>query len=166
MKMSEKLNLILTRFFNLTRAYWMVVTGTTIGFGDLGPTQALTRAICIFWIPLAVAVLGEFLGRVANCWIDRRNDDMEARFLKRAMTLADLERMDTDDNDKVTPDEFLRYMLVSLQKVEADEIDEILELFHKLDKSNTGAIDKADLMNTYNLNARPGVAVDSTILRT
>ena len=143
----------------------MVVTGTTIGFGDLGPTQAMTRAICIVWIPLAVAVLGEFLGRVANTWIDRRNDEIEARFLKRAMTMADLQRMDTNADDKVSAEEFLRYMLISLQKVEVAEIDAILALFRKLDKSNTGAINKEDLMSNYNLNVRPGVAVNSTILR-
>lgn len=144
--------------------YWMVVTGTTIGFGDLGPTQMVTRCICILWIPLAVAVLGEILGRIAGAYIARSTDAMEVKFLQRAMTLADLRRMDTDNDSKVAPHEFLRYMLVALQKVEKEEIDEILELFKKLDKSNTGFIEKEDLMSNYNFALRPGVTIRASDL--
>lgn len=139
----------------LPRLYWMVVTGTTVGFGDLGPTQMVTRCICILWIPLAVAVLGEFLGRIAATYIDRRNDDMEDAFMERTMTLADLRCMDTDNDSRVSPQEFLRYMLVALQKVEKEEIDEIMELFQKLDKSNTGFIDKEDLMSHVTMRCPP-----------
>lgn len=67
--------------------------------------------------------------------------------------------MDNDNDARVSPNEFLRYMLVSLQKVEEKEIDDIMELFKKLDKSNTGFIEKEDLMSNYNLALRPGVAV-------
>jgi hypothetical protein len=142
--------------------YWMVITGATVGFGDLGPTNLVTRSICILYIPLAVAVLGEFLGRVAGASIDRRNNEAEARFMNRSMTLGDLRRMDMDEDGKVSPVEFLRYMLVTLQKVEKEEVDEIMALFKKLDKSNTGTIDQQDLMNQYQLNVRPGVTVNAS----
>ena len=128
-------------------------------FGDLGPTQMATRCLCIVWIPLAVAILGECLGRIAGAYIDRRNDDKEDEFLQRAMTLADLRRMDTDKDGMVSPTEFLQYMLVALQKVEKQEIDEILDLFKKLDKSSNGFIEKDDLMSNYNLCLTPGAAV-------
>lgn len=39
------------------------------------------------------------------------------------MTLGDLDRMDVDGSGDVSPDEFLRYMLVALQKVEKEDID-------------------------------------------
>jgi hypothetical protein len=137
--------------------YWMVVTGTTVGFGDLGPSQTLTKCICILYIPLGVAVLGEFLGRVAGAYIERKNDEVEDRFMNRAMTLGDLQKMDTSKNGKVGPGEFLSYMLVAMQKVEKEEIDEIMDMFKKLDRSNTGAINKEDLGHQYQLNVRPGV---------
>jgi hypothetical protein len=140
----------------------MVITGATVGFGDLGPTSMVTRSICILYIPLAVAVLGEFLGRIAGAYIERRNIEAEARFMNRAMTLGDLRTMDTDEDGKVTPVEFLRYMLVALQKAEKEEVDEIMALFKKLDKSNTGTIDQQDLMNQYQLSVRPGVTVNAS----
>jgi Ca2+-binding EF-hand superfamily protein len=114
---------------------------------------------------LAVAVLGEVLGRIAGAYIDRSNDEMEDRFMKRAMTLADLRRMDSDNDARISPSEFLQYMLVALQKVEKEEIDEIMQLFKTLDKSNTGFIDKEDLMSNYNLALRPGVAVTASNLQ-
>jgi hypothetical protein len=137
----------------------MVVTGTTIGFGDYGPTETATRCICIIYIPLSVAVLGEFLGRIAASHIERRNDAIEGRFLDRTMTVADLHKMDTDQNDKVSPNEFLSYMLVALQKVEKEDIDEIMDLFHKLDKSKTGNISKEDLVCQFQLSVKPGLIV-------
>ncbi len=115
----------------------------------------------MIYIPLAVAVLGEFLGRVAGAYIDRKNDEVEDQFLNRAMTLGDLQKMDTSQDGKVDPGEFLSYMLVAMQKVEKEEIDEIMDLFRKLDKSNTGTIDKEDLVDQYQLNVRPGVILRS-----
>lgn len=84
--------------------------------------------------------------------------------MRQAMTLADLRRMDTNNDNKVSPDEFLRYMLVALQKVDKQDIDEIMTLFQKLDKDNSGFIDKDDLMSNYNLSVRPGVVITASDL--
>ena len=64
-----------------------------------------------------------FLGHIADSVIERNNDRVEDQFLSRAMTLGDLDRMDVDGSGDVSPDEFLRYMLVALQKVEKEDID-------------------------------------------
>jgi Ca2+-binding EF-hand superfamily protein len=50
-------------------------------------------------------------------------------------------------------------VLVALQKVEQEDIDDIMDLFRKLDKSRTGTINKADLTEQYRLNIKPGVAL-------
>lgn len=97
--------------------YWMFVTGTTIGFGDLSPTHTLTKAICIVYLPLAAAVFGEMLAQIAGAYIERCSDEIEDAFLDRALDKGDLEKMDLDNNDIVKPYEFLSYMLVTLGKV-------------------------------------------------
>ena len=71
-----------------------------------------------------------FLGQVAEAYIERQNEEAEDKFLNRAMTLGDLERMDTDKNGKVDREEFLRYMLVALQKVEKEDVDGTHEQFN------------------------------------
>jgi hypothetical protein len=124
----------------------MVITGTTVGFGDLGPTTVGTKIACVFYVPLAVAVLGEFVGRIAAAYMERKQGKVESQFMARSMTLSDLEVIDTDKDKRVSEKEFLCFILVALQKVEKEEIDEIMTLFRKLDRSNTGTIDKEDLI--------------------
>jgi hypothetical protein len=135
--------------------YWMVITGTTVGFGDLGPTTVGTKIACVFYLPLAVAVLGEFVGRIAAAYVDRKQHQVESQFMARSMTLSDLDVIDTNKNGRISENEFLSFMLVALQKVEREEIDEIMTLFHEFDKSNTGTIDKGDLseMSSRHLNS-------------
>ena len=129
----------------------MMITGTTVGFGDLQPSSVATRGIAVVWIPLAVAMLGKFLGQVAGIYLERRNDAVEQRFLARAMTLSDVRRMDTDRDGHVSPEEFMCYMLLALQKVKQEDIDEIRALFDKFDKDNDGDIDKDDLSQSFSV---------------
>ena len=128
-----------------------MITGTTVGFGDLQPSSVATRGIAVVWIPLAVAMLGKFLGQVAGIYLERRNDAVEQRFLARAMTLSDVRRMDTDRDGRVSPEEFMCYMLLALQKVKQEDIDEIRALFDKFDKDNDGDIDKDDLSQSFSV---------------
>lgn len=125
--------------------YWLVVTGTTVGFGDYHPTQPLTRIFCIFFLPVAVAVLGELLARIASAYMDRKRRQKEREFLSRSMELCDLQVMDTDENGRVDRAEFMTYMLVALHKVSKEDITEIRELFDKLDIDGNGAITLDDL---------------------
>lgn len=97
--------------------YWMFVTGTTIGFGDLSPTHTWTKVICIIYLPLAAAVFGELLAQIAGAYIERCSDEIEDAFLDRALKRGDLEKMDLENNNIVKPYEFLSYMLVTLGKV-------------------------------------------------
>eukprot|EP00536_Pseudo-nitzschia_multiseries_P000123 jgi/Psemu1/177967/e_gw1.3.68.1 len=125
--------------------YWMVVTGTTVGLGDEYPTSDWSKAICILYIPLLVVFAGNFLGRMASVYVDKRNGAIEAKFFERAMRESDLEKMDTNKDNRVSKDEFLVYMLTTMQKVEKDDIDEIFELFNKFDKDRSGVLTANDL---------------------
>jgi len=142
--------------------YWMFMTGTTIGFGDFSPTTPLTKIICILYIPLATAVFGELLSHIAGAYMDRNVDKIEDAFLARALNVGDLEKMDCDKDGIVKPHEFLSYMLVTMQKCEKEDVDEILALFYHLDKDGNGCLNKLDLSNKYNLSIRPGVVATAT----
>ena len=114
-------------------------------------TKTLTKSIGIFYIPLAVAVFGELLGRIAAAYVERRNDEVEEKFLHRTMTLADLRTMDTDKDNRVSEVEFLKYMLIALQKVDKEDIDEIMDVFRSLDKSGTSYINQEDIRKSFQL---------------
>jgi len=131
--------------------YWIMITATTIGLGDETPENPWSKMICIVYIPLLVAFCGSFLGQIATSYVDKRNDRLEAQFFNRAViTESDIEKMDLDDNGYVTKDEFLIFMLLTLQKVESADIDEIVDLFHKLDKDNSGTLCVDDIATISN----------------
>jgi hypothetical protein len=126
--------------------YWMVITATTIGLGDETPIHPLSKALCIIYIPVAVYATGRFLGLIASSFLDKRDNKMEEEFLSRALTLGDLKRMDFDHDGRVSEAEFLIYMLLTLQKVEEEDIEDILHVFQKLDKTGDGYLSTEDLL--------------------
>jgi Ion channel len=129
----------------LNSLYFLVMTGTTVGFGDLHPNLPEVRIFAIFFLPLSVAVLGELMARIAGLYMDRKHNRAEREFLSRGLTLCDLHRMDLDQNGHVDKHEFLAHMLVALQKVSKEDVDEIMDLFNKLDKDKDEVLSEEDL---------------------
>jgi hypothetical protein len=125
--------------------YWLTITGTTIGFGDLTPQSEFSKIYSIVYIPVTVFLVGYFVENVAELYVDKRNDAAEEIFLNKALTESSLETMDADNDNKVTKVEFLTYVLKTLGKVEQSELDYILSIFEKLDKDGSGTLTKEDI---------------------
>ncbi|GAX21292.1 potassium channel subfamily K member 16 [Fistulifera solaris] len=142
--------------------YFTVTAGTTIGFGDYHPDHPLVRLACCFFLPLLVAVLGQFLAAVASVYMKRQRRQAERKFLTRTMTIYDMQAMDENNDGEVQESEFLAFMLVALNKVNKDEITEIMSLFDRLDVSKSGTIDMKDLVVSKAEIFR-GVLGDSTV---
>lgn len=115
------------------------------GFGDYHPGQPLVRLACSFFLPLLVAVLGRFLAAVASVYMRSQRRRAELKFLSRTMTIYDMQAMDENNDGEVQKSEFLAFMLVALNKVDQEDITEIMSLFDKLDVSKTGSIGMKDL---------------------
>ena len=129
--------------------YWAAISGFTVGFGDFAPATQTGRLVCIFFLPFAVAVIGEMLSQIAGVYMSHQREASESKLFQRALTLSDLKRLDADNDGIVDKTEFLTYMLVALQKVEKEDIEEIMKVFDRLDvdKSGTLTTDDLDLIN-------------------
>ena len=78
--------------------------------------------------------------------MDRKQREKERDFLSRSLALSDLSVMDTNADGSVERSDFLAYMLVALQKVSKDDVDEILQLFDRLDIDGNEKLTKEDLV--------------------
>ena len=89
--------------------------------------------------------MGEMLSQIAGVYMIRQREASESKFFQRDLTLSDLKRLDTDKDGSVDKAEFLTYMLVALQKVEKEDIDEIMGVFDRLDIDKSGNLTADDL---------------------
>lgn len=69
--------------------------------------------------------------------------------MSRSLTLCDLEIMDRNSDGEVDKAEFLAYMLVALQKVNQEDVDEIIALFHKFDKTENDRLSRHDIVSDW-----------------
>mmetsp|Transcript_12195 Transcript_12195/g.26381 ORF Transcript_12195/g.26381 Transcript_12195/m.26381 type:complete len:379 (+) Transcript_12195:195-1331(+) len=126
--------------------YYCAITTTTVGYGDLTPSEEGTRLFSILFLPFAVVVLAKVLGGVAGVYLDSQARKMEREFLRRELTLRDLAVMDENCDGSVQMGEFLSFMLVAMQKVSEEDVQELKDLFHHLDADGGGTLQKEDLM--------------------
>lgn len=126
--------------------YYWNCTATTIGFGDLSPKTQLGRLLAVFFIPLSVVTLGEV---IANCFAyitSRAAAKAEKDFIRREITLSDLEYLDVNGDGRVDELEFVTFMLLAMQKVDMRMMNDLKHLFHALDAGKDGFIQKEDLI--------------------
>lgn len=126
--------------------YYCCITGSTVGFGDLYPGSQLGRLFAVPVILLAVGIMGSWLGAAADVIVERRQAAFHQRLKNRELTIADLEVMDADEDGKVTMAEYLAFMLVSMNKVDKDLIEQLMDQFNRLDADGTGSLEKEDLI--------------------
>lgn len=125
--------------------YWCVMTGTSVGYGDLVPTTSFTRWFSILYIPLSVGCISAALGRIANIFVEQEIAKANSKLLKREVTLEDLEIMNADGDGEVSPLEFVEHMLKVMHKVDQNLLDELHDQFEKLDADGSGGLQQDDL---------------------
>jgi potassium channel subfamily K len=128
--------------------YYAVVTGCTIGYGDLAPETQHQRFLAILFIPLACAVTGNCLAYFANYVLERqsatyRKLNFEAH---SELTVEDLRTMDITGDGKVAWFEFLEFMLIATRKADPEFLDELRDYFDRLDVANTGELSQDTLI--------------------
>ena len=77
--------------------------------------------------------------------MSRKAQTQQKDFFNRKLTLKDLQIMDTGKSGAVTYDEFLIFMVVTMGKVEMNDVKEIENLYKKLDKDHNGQLSINDL---------------------
>jgi len=126
--------------------YYVIVTAATIGYGDEAPKSQKSRLMAVFLIPMAVAAMGHWLSVVAGYIIESQQSKFRRQRFAQELTLDDLDVMDEDGDGLVTQIEFLEFMLIAMDKCDADTIASLKEYFARLDRDGSGTLSKDDLV--------------------
>ena len=129
----------------LDSVYWCIMTGTSVGYGDLVPRKNNTIWFSVVFIPLSVGVMSAALGRIANIFVEQEVFKSNTKLLKREVTLEDLEEMNADGDGEVSPIEFVEHMLKKMHKVDQNLLDELHHQFELLDADGSGGLQQDDL---------------------
>ena len=129
--------------------YFVIVTATTLGFGEVVPISPSGRLATALFIPLAVGAMGHWLAIVAKFIVDRRQSSVRRHYLESQvghLTAADLHAMDSDDDGNVSRSEFVEFMLLAMSKVDKSLLEELRNHFDRLDADKSGLLSKSDLI--------------------
>lgn len=121
--------------------YFLVVTASTLGYGDVVPQSVAGKAFAIGW--LLVASLG-FARTVADGveWrLGVGQAKLRARLLADRMSTADFVAADTDGDGVIDETEYLAAVLVGLGKTSSEEVAAIRRRFAELDADGSGGLD-------------------------
>ena len=130
--------------------YFLVVTATTVGYGDVAPETQSMRLFCTFFIPFIVGIMAETFGRLAGVYLAFKGEERQNQFFSRQLTFADISRMDKDKDGTVSKDEFIQFMLVALGKISQQDWDDLDALFKKLDEDGDKSLSREDVLNMVN----------------
>jgi len=125
--------------------YYMVVTTTTIGFGDFTPDRAWLKLCAVVFIPLGVGTMGHVLGEVANVIVQERRHAFQKRLWTHELKMEDLEEMSDRHDGVVTRLDYMEFMLITMKKVDRDTLDILHSQFDELDLTHSGTLVNRDL---------------------
>ena len=125
--------------------YWAVVTGTTVGYGDLTPESQGTKWFGMLYLLISVVVTAKSLSLLGDWVLNLGHVDLASSVLDQKLSEEYLLSLDEDGNGQVSEFEYLTAMLVRLKYVQGQDIDRIMKTFRKLDKDGSGTLSVADL---------------------
>eukprot|EP00850_Spirogloea_muscicola_P012590 SM000082S22832 [mRNA] locus=s82:252099:254468:+ [translate_table: standard] len=125
--------------------YCVCVSVTTVGYGDLSFKTMEGRLFATAWLLGSTIFVAQFFFYLAEYRLESRQHKLTAWALSRALTDADLEAADLDDNGSVSLAEFVLFKLEEIGKVEKEDIVSICKEFDRLDVNHSGSLDITDL---------------------
>jgi potassium channel subfamily K len=125
--------------------YWSIITLTSVGYGDITPSDDAGLAFTLVYAIVGVAVFGECLGRFLQLWVEMEDERKVQAFIEKGVTRQTIKEIDGDGDAQVDRAEFLQYMLVNMNKAQHEDIEMINALFDSLDADGSGVLDMDDI---------------------
>jgi len=128
----------------LDSMYHVLMTSTTIGLGEYGPTGTGAKIFAFFHIFLSVAIFGTFIGELSDLVAKREAARSKELLLTRQLDEDLITSLDRD-GDGVDRCEFVVGMLLKLGLVTEGDVKPFLDQFTQLDADGSGRLSSEDI---------------------
>uniref|UniRef100_A0A7S3K6C3 Potassium channel domain-containing protein n=1 Tax=Aureoumbra lagunensis TaxID=44058 RepID=A0A7S3K6C3_9STRA len=125
--------------------YYSFCVITTVGYGDLEPTQVKeTHIFIIFFVPFAVIFAAAAVHNIGNAYQEIHRQKKEKYLLSR-FDIQTLREMDPDGRGINRPT-YILAMLISMEAVDLEKLILYSSVFDQHDKDGSGLLDEEDLL--------------------
>jgi hypothetical protein len=130
---------------SLDSVYWVMITATSIGYGDFSPSSDRGKVLACVFLPFAVGLMSASIGQTVNFFMERRAVEQSKVLFMTDFALDDFMHIDAKDTDKITRAEYLAFLLIMMKKVDQPLIDRLNTQFDQLDADSNGYLEPVDL---------------------
>lgn len=102
--------------------YFLCVSLTTVGLGDIHPKSNLGKAYAAIWLVLASLGFANLLSQYANLRLKEREYKLAKATLSEDIGECMFQEIDGDDDGSLSEAEFMGYMLCKLGKTTPEEV--------------------------------------------
>lgn len=125
--------------------YFTCMTITTIGYGDILPSNSLSKIFTMFYCIVGTLVTARALACFHHAFDKYQEGAHNDAILTSKVDLKTLFAMDIDENRNVDIEEFLLYRIFEMKLVDPEIIRRLERQFSRLDKNGDGVITPSDL---------------------
>lgn len=119
--------------------YFIVVTSTTVGYGDVLPLTDAEKIVTIFTMIISTVLMGQILSGAVDLYVV---DILEEQIKKKIIASATYVHMcDLEGDGQINEAEYTIFKLLQLQKVDREFLIPIAERFRELDADGSGKLD-------------------------
>eukprot|EP00939_MAST-03C_sp_MAST-3C-sp1_P000818 g818.t1 len=128
--------------------YFVCISATTVGFGDLHPTKDEMKIFCVFWLLFLTLGLGNVISEYQTYEMAKRNYATRKNILNKRWTRRDFKSFDRDRDGAVGELEFIIETLLQMELVKQNEIEAISNQFRRRDVDGSGTITIDDILKS------------------
>lgn len=106
--------------------YFLCVSMTTVGLGDIHPVTRIGKAYAAVWLVLTSLGFANILSQYANLRLKEKERDLAENMFSGSLGEKAFNEIDADNDGTLTEAEFLGYMMCKLGKASPDDVSDDL----------------------------------------
>jgi potassium channel subfamily K len=130
--------------------YMSVITLTTVGFGDYSPQSYYGRWFGVFWMLFGVAATGNFISVFSEFFLTAKQ---ERSMQLQAISKDVFDSIPKKTSGRLSKMEFRCYAVEQLQLVKKEDVEDIDDIFDKIDTNKDDALSPEEIKEYFDADA-------------